>query len=139
MKQLLTGLTFLTLTTLFSAESVAQDSHHPISQFERLDKELIGMRLKKAVKTLELDTSFVVISEPPGKYRGVRSIEIEGWEVQLIVNKTLVNRRARPKGVYASIKNKRIIGVSWISPDNCDSVGEVVWQHAYNRFGPCDQ
>ncbi|MFK7784004.1 MAG: hypothetical protein AB8B56_02750 [Crocinitomicaceae bacterium] len=118
--------------------SKAQQAKHNIRAVEEIDDDLIGVRLKKGVKLLGLDTNFRVISEPPGKYRGVRSLEIDGWQVQLIVKKTLVNRRIKSKGVYAGIKNKRIIGVSWMSPDKCDSKGEVIPQHAYNRFGPCD-
>lgn len=117
--------------------SKAQQPKYTISAVEQIDEDLIGKRLKKAVKLLGLDTNFRVISEPPGKYRGVRSLEIEGWQVQLIIKKTLVNRRIKSKDVYAGIKGKRIIGVSWMSTDKCDSTGEVIYQHAYNRFGPC--
>ena len=131
-------LPFLLLAILNTTFSTAQQSN-TITAVEEMDEDLIGMRLKRGIKRLGLDTNFWVISEPPGKYRGIRSLEMDGWEVQLIVKKTLMSRRIKAKGVYEGIKNKRIIGVSWVSPDKCDSKGEVIAHHAYNRFGPCDE
>ena len=89
---------------------------------------------------LGLDSNFFVINEPPGKYRGIRSIDINGWQVQLITRITYAYQLKKfdNSSIYHRIRNKRIIGVSWSSPSNCRSVGRVIDQHAYDRFGPCD-
>ena len=135
--KLFSFLLIINFIWLISFESAGQETTLPISKIENLDKKLIGRKLKTAIKILELDTNFRVISEPPGKYRGVCSSEIEGWQVQLIVRKSLVNKKIKAKGVYAGICNKRIIGISWMSPNKCNSVGQVIQHYTYNRFGPC--
>ena len=122
---------------MFSIITKAQDETHSIRSVQHIDDKLIGMRLKRAVKILDLDTNFITISEPPGKFRGLQSDEIQGWQVQLIVEPALVNKKIKKYGVYHRIKNKRIIGISWRSPENCRSIGEVIPQFAYDKFGPC--
>ncbi len=123
--------------SMFCAFTHAQEEAHAISSIKEKDKKLIGIRLQRAVKLLDLDTNFTTISEPPGKYRGVTFFEIEGWQVQLIVKRTLMNKEIKKHGVYRGIKNKRIIGISWQSKEECKSIGEVIPQFAYDKYGPC--
>tara|TARA_B100000508_G_C11295462_1_gene197274 strand:- start:135 stop:539 length:405 start_codon:yes stop_codon:yes gene_type:complete len=118
---------------------ISQEKGGDISKVAEIEKELIGKSLKTAVKKLGLDTNHRVIFEPPGKCRGIKSSEINGWQVQLFIERTSTGRGFRTEGVYDEIKNKKIIGLSWMSPNDCNSVGEVIWYFAYDQYGPCDE
>ena len=130
---------FCLLLFSISFFSLSQESSRDISEVAKIDSDLIGKRLKKAIKTLDLDTNFRVIFEPPGICRGIISSEINGWQVQLFIHRASTGRGFRTDGVFEEIKNKKIIGVSWMSPDGCNSVGEVIWHYSFNQYGPCEE
>ena len=119
--------------------SLSQGSDDDISIVADIDKDLIGKRLKKVVKLLDLETNHRFNFEPPGICRGVISNKVNGWQVQLFIERTSTGRGFRTDGAFEEIKNEKIIGVSWISHDGCNSVGQVIWHYAYDQYEPCDQ
>ena len=121
-----------------SVSYYAQEQSNPITLVKNLDEKLIGVRLFRVVKKLQLDSNFKTISEPPGKFRGIISSEIEEWQVQLIVNPSFMSKKMKKRGIYYGLKHKRIIGISWRSPHECKSIGKVIEQHAFDRFGKCN-
>ena len=127
------------LISCFNGHS--QTSNQNISNIEVLDSSLIGKKIKKAIESLDLDSNYTVIQEPPGIVRGIWIKEIEGYQIQLLTKRTvarqLSNKKTR-KLNYAKILKLKIIGVSWQSVDKCNSVGDCIPQFAFDKYGPCE-
>ena len=120
----------------------SQEKTNGISQIETIDSLLIGKKIKQAVKILDIDTNWTVIHEPPMIAQGVRTSEINGYKVQLITERIPMNKFRRHKSKkmdYSIILRYRIIGVSWETEGKCRSVGDIIPQYAYDKYGPCDK
>lgn len=112
-----------------------------ISQIETIDSVLIGKKIKKALKILDIDSNWRIIHEPPMIAHGIRINEVEGYSVQLITDRIPINkfRKKTRKMDYSRILKYRIIGVSWESESKCKSIGDIIPHYAYDKYGPCEK
>jgi hypothetical protein len=120
----------------------SQEKTNGISQIETIDSLLIGKKIKRAIKILDVDTNWTVIHEPPLIAQGVLTSEINGYKVQLITERIPMNKFRRNKSKkmdYSIILRYRIIGVSWEAEGKCRSVGDIIPQYAYDKYGPCNK
>jgi|SRR5690554_200038 len=120
----------------------AQEKSNGISQIENIDSLLIGKKINRALKILDIDTNWTVIHEPPMIAQGVRTTEIDGYKVQLITERIPMSKFRKNKSKkmnYSIILRYRIIGVSWETEGKCRSVGDIIPQYAYDKYGPCDK
>jgi hypothetical protein len=118
----------------------AQEKSNGISQIETIDSLLIGKKIKRALKILDIGTNWTVIHEPLFIVQGVRTTEIDGYNVQLITKRITMNKFTKNKSKkadFSSILRYRIIGVSWKTEGKCRSVGDIIPQYAYDKYGPC--
>lgn len=120
----------------------SQEKINGISKIETIDSLLIGKKISRALKLLDVDTNWTVIHEPPMIAQGVRTTEINGYKVQLITERIPMSKFRRNKSKkmdYSIILKYRIIGVSWETEGKCRSVGDIIPQYAYDKYGPCDK
>jgi hypothetical protein len=120
----------------------AQEKSNGISQIETIDSLLIGKKIKQALKILDIGTNWTVIHEPLFIVQGVRTSEIDGYNVQLITKRITMNKFTKNKSKkadFSSILRYRIIGVSWKTEGKCRSVGDIIPQYAYDKYGPCNK
>lgn len=142
MKKLST-IALLVFVIISSYSQTNQNKSKKNNDIEYIDSLLIGKSLKKAIKILQLDTNWHVISEPPLKLRGI-DWESDTLMIQIYVEPTMTKITGNhidniTAYKFDQIKNKKIIGVSWSKINKCRSVGTVIWYYALDRFGPCKE
>lgn len=131
---------FCFIFILIQISIYSQEKTNGISQIETIDSLLIGKKIKRAIKILDIDTNWTVIHEPPMIAQGVRTTEIYGYKVQLITERIPISKFRKNKSKkmdYSIILKYRIIGVSWETVGKCRSVGDIIPQYAYDKYGPC--
>jgi hypothetical protein len=137
MKEILTIILLLTIQfSLFS-----QENKKLITNIEQIDSLLIGKKIKKAFKLLDIDSNWTVIHEPPMIIQGVR-VNNNEYEIQFITERISWSKFKKDKETnqkkYSKIVNYKIIGISWRTIGKCKSIGDIIPQFAFDKFGPCD-
>lgn len=135
---------FVVCVVIMFSQFLAYSQEHKtgVSKVETMDSLIIGKRIKQALKILEIDSLWSVIHEPPMIAQGIQTGEINGYKVQLITERIpmIKIRKSQSSKMNTSfILRQRVIGASWETDGKCRSIGKVIPQYAYDRFGPCEK
>lgn len=138
MRRIIICLVFI----LYQSSIFSQEKSRCISKIETIDRLLIGKKINRALKILAIDTNWTIIHEPPMISQGIQTTEIDGYKVQLITKRVPISKFRKNKSKkmdYSLILRYRIIGVTWETEGKCKSVGDIIPQYAYDKYGPCDK
>ena len=96
-----------------------------------LDSTFIGKKLITVMSLLNVDSTVLIkFDEPPAKMRGVEGYLKDSTLIMICVDDTLdINR------TFASIKNRRIIGLKYQDKSGADYMfGDVAWFPLDNKY-----